>query len=66
MEVIGQVMDERTLKMAQYVNLGDDVGELYSVEALNRRHNSASPCADMKLADQVVQIWHDAKFKGVF
>ncbi|KAM5531242.1 hypothetical protein V8D89_015108 [Ganoderma adspersum] len=46
LEVIGQVVDERTLKMAQYVNLGDDV--------------------DMKLADQVAQIWHDARFTGVF
>ena len=27
LEVIGQVVNERTIKMAQYVNLGDDVGE---------------------------------------
>ncbi|KAM5540580.1 hypothetical protein V8D89_005611 [Ganoderma adspersum] len=46
LEVIGQVTNERTIKMAGYVGMGDDV--------------------DMKLADQVVQIWHDARFTTVF
>ncbi|KAI1788948.1 replication factor A protein 3 [Ganoderma leucocontextum] len=46
LEVIGQVMTERTIKMAGYVSMGDDV--------------------DMKLADQVVLIWHDARFTKVF
>ena len=41
LEIIGQVMDERTLKMAQYVNLGDDVGESRVVEAANHERGSA-------------------------
>ncbi|PIL36612.1 hypothetical protein GSI_00301 [Ganoderma sinense ZZ0214-1] len=46
LEIIGQVTNERTIKMAGYLNMGDDV--------------------DMKLANQVVQIWHDARFSNVF
>ncbi|TBU27013.1 replication factor A protein 3 [Dichomitus squalens] len=46
LEVIGQVQDERTIKMVGCVSLGDDV--------------------DMKLVDQIVQIWHDPRFAKVF
>ncbi|OSD01439.1 replication factor A protein 3 [Trametes coccinea BRFM310] len=45
-EIIGQVADERTIKMKGFIPLGDSV--------------------DMKLADDVVQVWHDPKFVSVF
>ncbi|KAI0656917.1 replication factor A protein 3 [Cubamyces menziesii] len=45
-EVIGQVVDERTIKMMGYIELGNDV--------------------DMKLANDVVQIWHDPRFAKIF
>ncbi|KAI8969783.1 replication factor A protein 3 [Trametes punicea] len=45
-EIIGQVADERTIKMMGHIPLGDNV--------------------DMKLANDVVQVWHDPKFEKVF
>ncbi|KAI0367635.1 replication factor A protein 3 [Pilatotrama ljubarskyi] len=45
-EVIGQVADERTIKMMGCIPLGANV--------------------DMKLANDVVQVWHDPKFANVF
>ncbi|EIW55301.1 replication factor A protein 3 [Trametes versicolor FP-101664 SS1] len=46
MEVIGQVVDERTIKMMGCVQLGLNV--------------------DMKLANDVVEVWHDPKFASMF
>ncbi|KAH9847430.1 replication factor A protein 3 [Lenzites betulinus] len=45
-EVIGQVVDERTIKMMGCIQLGNDV--------------------DMKLANDVVEVWHDPKFASMF
>ncbi|OJT08236.1 hypothetical protein TRAPUB_873 [Trametes pubescens] len=45
-EVIGQVVDERTIKMMGCVQLGLNV--------------------DMKLANDVVEVWHDPKFASMF
>ncbi|KAI0326168.1 replication factor A protein 3 [Cubamyces sp. BRFM 1775] len=45
-EVIGSVVDERTIKMMAFIELGNDV--------------------DMKLANDVVQVWHDPRFAKIF
>ncbi|KAI0822970.1 replication factor A protein 3 [Trametes gibbosa] len=45
-EVIGQVVDERTIKMMGCIQLSNDV--------------------DMKLANDVVEVWHDPKFASMF
>ena len=64
--MIGQVQDERTIKMVGYVSMGDDVGEWYSAKPSGDRCLICIQFADMKLADQIVQIWHDPRFSKVF